>query len=355
MLNIMALAAVAFVYLILTALSQTLGSLSREARISENLIVADGEMIDPSDATLDPVVIRAVEENMPELVSRTSPTVFRHLRLNDRMIQLRAADQASWQEMHHISLVEGFWPNETTEVVISEGAAAVGDWGIGDSVTVYGREMEIAGVVRFQGMAFATIFMDLPVAQELFGTDRGFQFMLVEVSPGVEAEAVRTRLMNDPRINGQYQVFFEDDYTLRNAQALKDIQTTARALSAIALLAAVLGVYNATGLSLVERQRQIGILRAVGFRPGTTRWLLLVQALVQAVVGYGIGLGGVLLFAFFQGNRDQLYAFGWPLRFVVTPDTALLGLIIVVVLACAGALLATRTMLTTSPAEAIRA
>ena len=354
-LNVIALAAVVFVYLILTALSQTLGALGQEADISNNLIVVEGDMIDPSDATLDPAAVQAAEDLIPDFIGRISPTIFRHLRLNDRMIQLRAADQSSWRDIHHISLVEGSWPRNSNEIVISDGAAAVGNWDTGDSVTIYGRRLEVVGVVQFEGMAFATIFMNLTTAEELFGLDRGYQFMLIEVTPGVDADLARTQLQADPRINYRYDVFFEDDYTMRNARALSDIQATASALSVIALLAAVLGVYNATGLSLVERQRQIGILRAIGFMPGTARWLLLFQALLQALVGFVVGLAGVLSFVYFQGNSEQLYAFGWPLRFVVTPGMVLLGLVLVLVLAGVGALLATRTLLVMSPAEAIHA
>jgi ABC-type antimicrobial peptide transport system permease subunit len=195
--------------------------------------------------------------------------------------------------------------------------------------------------------------MDLPVAQELFGSGRGYQLMLVEVARGADAEATQMALQSDPRLAGRYQVFLEDNYTRRNTQALQDIQVTARAISIIALLAVILGTYNATSLSLVERRRQIGILRVVGFKPGSVRQMLLLQALFQGLISYGLALLLALAFVAYQQSIGQLYAFGWPLSFTLTPGAVILGLVLDLGFSSLGALLATRSMISASPVQAM--
>ena len=93
-LNSLAIAAVVFTYLLLSALAQTMGDLSQEAIVSHNLVVIEGDIIDPSDATLDPAAVQAATELGPELVNRASPVIYRNLRLDERLVQFRAANLA---------------------------------------------------------------------------------------------------------------------------------------------------------------------------------------------------------------------------------------------------------------------
>ncbi|MET7738295.1 FtsX-like permease family protein [Streptomyces sp. NPDC005402] len=64
-------------------------------------------------------------------------------------------------------------------------------------------------------------------------------------------------------------------------------------LLAISLVIAVLGVVNTLAMSVFERQREVGMLRAVGLdRPGVTRMIQLeavVISLFGAVIGIGVG------------------------------------------------------------------
>ena len=75
-------------------------------------------------------------------------------------------------------------------------------------------------------------------------------------------------------------------------------------LLAMALLIAVLGIANTLVLSIVERTREIGLLRAVGLSRAQVRWMItsesVVTALFGAVVGSAVGmaLGWVVVTAF---------------------------------------------------------
>jgi len=353
LLNIIAIAAIVLAYLLLSALAQTLGNLSQEADVSRNMVVIDGDVLDPSDATLDPDAVQAATDLSPDLIGRVSPMIFRHLRINERFVQLRAANLADWSTIHHLSLERGQWPDQPGKIAISNGAAAIGDWDLGSSVKIFGSQFEVMGIVRFEGTEYASIWMDLPLAEALFGPDRGYQLMLVEIARRADADTARASLQADPRVSDRYEVFFEDNYTRRNTSFLKDIQGTANAVVTVALLGVMLGTYNATNLSLIERERQIGILRVVGFRPWAVRFLLLIQAIIQGLFGFSVGLLAALIVLARQQYADQLYAFGWPLTLTLTPKMILLGMSLTVGLAALGSLLATRRMLTPRPAEVL--
>ncbi len=72
-------------------------------------------------------------------------------------------------------------------------------------------------------------------------------------------------------------------------------------LLALAILIAVLGVVNTLALSVLERTRELGLLRAVGLGRGQTMRMVTVEAVVISVFGallgvvVGAGLGAAVV------------------------------------------------------------
>jgi putative ABC transport system permease protein len=73
------------------------------------------------------------------------------------------------------------------------------------------------------------------------------------------------------------------------------------ALLALAVVIGILGVVNTMVLSVLERTREIGLLRALGLTRRQLRAAVRIESVLVAVVGglFGIG-GGYLLGAMFQ-------------------------------------------------------
>jgi putative ABC transport system permease protein len=79
------------------------------------------------------------------------------------------------------------------------------------------------------------------------------------------------------------------------------------ALLGLALLIAVLGIVNTLALSVIERTREVGLLRAVGVSRAQLRWMITLESVVISLLGatlgvvLGIGFGIALMYAV----RDQ--------------------------------------------------
>jgi putative ABC transport system permease protein len=79
------------------------------------------------------------------------------------------------------------------------------------------------------------------------------------------------------------------------------------ALLGLALLIAVLGIVNTLALSVIERTREVGLLRAVGVSRVQLRWMITLESVVISVLGaalgvvLGLGFGVALMYAV----RDQ--------------------------------------------------
>ena len=70
-----------------------------------------------------------------------------------------------------------------------------------------------------------------------------------------------------------------------------------RALLALAIIVAIVGVLNTLMLAVSERSREIGLLRAIGASAGIMRRTLAVEAVFIATLGVALGIGLALLFA----------------------------------------------------------
>jgi putative ABC transport system permease protein len=75
------------------------------------------------------------------------------------------------------------------------------------------------------------------------------------------------------------------------------------ALLGLALVIAVLGIVNTLALSVIERTREIGLLRAIGLSRGQLRLMITLESVVIAVLGallgvaLGLGFGVALMYA----------------------------------------------------------
>jgi putative ABC transport system permease protein len=79
------------------------------------------------------------------------------------------------------------------------------------------------------------------------------------------------------------------------------------ALLGLALLIAVLGIVNTLALSVLERTREIGLLRAIGVTRGQLRWMVTLESVVISLLGavLGVALGVVFGIALMYALRDE--------------------------------------------------
>lgn len=149
----------------------------------------------------------------------------------------------------------------------------------------------------------------------------------IKVAPGADQQAVRAdldrRLKNFPTVQLADQTQFKRQIADQVAQLLKFIL----ALLILAVIIAILGIVNTLTLSVLERSREIGLLRALGALRGQIRRMVLIESVLIAVFGallgllLGIGYGTLLQRALATQGIDQLGVswgqLGWFLALAV--------------------------------------
>jgi len=270
------------------------------------------------------------------------------------MVQLRGAPLDDWEPVHHLELYEGRWPANNDEAAVGEGTARANEWGLGTVLPIYGKDFQVVGIFRSPGTVFASVWIPLQAAEELFAPRHDSQFLYIQAAPQVDAEALRARLQADERLAGSYSVYFEVNYIRRNTDALRDVAGLMRVVSWIALLGVTFGVYNAAQLSLYERSREVGILRALGFSSAAVNRFLLARSLALGGLAHLAGLGIAWVYAGLYSMTEPLYIQGLPFLFQVEIPQALSALGWVSVFVVLGAWLGGRRFFRQSVTEILR-
>lgn len=183
-------------------------------------------------------------------------------------------------------------------VLISENFARRFGSSAGASLTLStpsgARLYRVEGVILDYTSDVGTVIMDRATYVRDWGDARVDTYKLY-LRPGVDLEAVRARVMR-----GWGEKF--DLFVLTNAEFKREIErildqsfAVMSALELVALLIAVMGVVNAVLANVLDRVREIGVLRAVGMLRRQVRRMVMVEAgvlgLASAVAGVVAGLG----------------------------------------------------------------
>ncbi|OJT27160.1 hypothetical protein BO221_03985 [Archangium sp. Cb G35] len=149
-----------------------------------------------------------------------------------------------------------------------------------------------AGPVKAFGGSMGV--MDVASAQAAFGRERTLDRIDVAVDPLVGVDTVRERLRS--ALGGGFEVEHPSRRGGSVATMVRSFQMGLNLGSGVALLVGVFLVYNTIAISVVQRRREIGTLRALGATRLRIRALFTLEAVLLGGVGTVLGLPlGVLI------------------------------------------------------------
>jgi ABC-type antimicrobial peptide transport system permease subunit len=166
--------------------------------------------------------------------------------------------------MAHYKITEGQAVRRPTEIMLGKTVAATYKLGVGDTIKLFDNRYKVVGIFE-TGVSFEDSSGGLPIqeAQRLLGRQRSVTFVFVDVHEPKQADAVVAAINRRfPEARASLSSEF--------AQNTNDIQSTMAMTNAIRLLAMIVGgivVANTMIMSIYERTREIGTLRALGWAP----------------------------------------------------------------------------------------
>jgi putative ABC transport system permease protein len=129
----------------------------------------------------------------------------------------------------------------------------------------------------------------------------------ITVASGANSEEVRASLQKAVDDYGQGKLLSKQEYIDEQAGQINQLLGLIYGLLFLSVIIAIVGIIITLLLSVFERQREIGLLRAVGMTRSqvrtTVRWESVITSLLGAVLGIvlGLALGWVVVFSL----RDQ--------------------------------------------------
>jgi putative ABC transport system permease protein len=200
------------------------------------------------------------------------------------------------------------------DVLVSEPFSRRFNVAAGDTVAIPTpggeRRFRVAGVYRDYSNDRGTIVLDRALFLDIFHDER-VTSVAVLAAPGVDPDSLRRRILSEAQ--GRFAISASTNRELRR-EALRIFDRTfavTRALEAIALGVAVLGIANALAASAVERRRSFGLLRALGAAGEQIRRATVLEAALTGVVGVVAAIGAGAAFAFLLLGVINPQSFGW--------------------------------------------
>ena len=169
-------------------------------------------------------------------------------------------------------------------------------WTIGDRIDITYPSSETVSTViagTFDDQAFSAYLISTDTYEAHYPETPAFM-AFVDLADGVELEtglkAVEEAVAAFPSIN----VNTRSDQIEQAEAQIDQMLGLFSALLGLAVIIAVIGIANTLAMSVVERTREIGLLRAVGMDRRTVRrmvrWESVITALFGAILGIGVGV-----------------------------------------------------------------
>ncbi|MFG2052663.1 ABC transporter permease [Micromonospora sp. NPDC048930] len=129
----------------------------------------------------------------------------------------------------------------------------------------------------------------------------------VQLAPGARVADVQPQVERLLADSPEVSVADRDAFIKQQAGQLDGLLTMIQILLALAIVIAVLGIVNTLALSVLERTRELGLLRAIGLRRGQTMRMITVEAVVISVFGalLGVAVGTGLGAAVVRALKDE--------------------------------------------------
>ncbi|GAV43665.1 ABC transporter permease [Streptomyces acidiscabies] len=173
-------------------------------------------------------------------------------------------------------------------------------------------------------LGLATVERFVPGGQE--------SAVYVDAAPGTGADALRGALERTLDPYPQVQVRDQADYKKLVHDQIAVLLYLVYALLGLAIVIAVLGVVNTLALSVVERTREIGLLRAIGLARRQLRRMIRLESVVIAVFGAVLGLAlglvwGVCIQQVLALQGMGVLAIPWGTVVAVVVGSAVVGVV----------------------------
>ena len=217
-------------------------------------------------------------------------------------VRVTGVDNLVWKDITTETLLSGRFltSGDTYSVVIGSNLATstFDNIPLNSKVTIEGKSFNVVGILN----GGSSVYMPIQTARDVFDTIGQNEFNSISVKindVGLANDTVNTITSQLMMSRGILQTS-KRDFTVSNPSALQDtfkqtISTMAiflGAIAAISLIVGAIGIANTMFTSVLEKTKEIGIMKAIGAR---NKNILTIFLLNSGMIGLVGGIGGIIL------------------------------------------------------------
>ena len=246
------------------------------------------------------------------------------------------------------NIIEGQSLTSNHQIILGRVAAEANNKEVGETMDVSGQRFKIVGIyengVGLEDMSGVITLRD---AQAFAGRPRKVTMLMVDLSDPRDTTALVEEINQSfPEIHASAGgEFVEQMPDMENADGMLN------GISFLALIVGGLGVLNTMLMSILERTREIGVLRALGWGKREILGLILREALILGVLG---GIASILIGIFLAYLLTIVPLVGDMLQPEWTLGVFIRGITIALLLGIFGGLLPAYRATRMQPVEALR-
>jgi putative ABC transport system permease protein len=226
------------------------------------------------------------------------------------------------------------------EAVISDDFANEYGLKVGDSFSLMSQsearpKFTVAGEFESKAKIFGDVIVTQKVMADAFKQQQDkIDFVIVE--SGADEEKVQALLtVGAERAFPTAEVLNQGELREEREKQIDEIVRFVYVLLGLAVFIALIGVVNTLGLSIYERTRELGMLRAIGMSRRQVRSMIRYEAVITALIGaiLGLVLGVVFAFLIAQPLKREGFTLSYPVGTLIgiLVLAALIGVIAAVI------------------------
>jgi putative ABC transport system permease protein len=253
----------------------------------------------------------AIADQIAELdgVADVSRVRYTGARVDGGDVFVAAFAPAEYTQAVDLDVSDGKLALERGDVMVSETYAEDHQVAIGDSLemTLATGELplQVTGIYP-QGQTFNEMAVGLEVL-EVAGIRPADSLVYVMAEPGTDLAELRQGIDEATEQMPLVAVKNQEEFKADQRAQVNQLLYLVYALLGLAIIIAVLGIVNTLALSVLERTREIGLLRAVGLSRPQLRRMVRLESIAIAVLGavLGVGLGIVFGIALQRSQASE--------------------------------------------------
>jgi putative ABC transport system permease protein len=198
---------------------------------------------------------------------------------------IEGIDFPSYSKITGIGIVAGAVPTSDDEVIVDAAHARNNRVQPGDRIEVLGKTFRIAGV--YEPECGPRTKMSLSKLQSIYSASGRCSVVYVKCKNSAEQDAVAARILE---AMPEGQIIFTRDIVRIYSESLPALDTFLRVIVGVALAVSTLTILLAMYTAVIERTREIGLLKSLG---ASKRWIVLTiekEALLLSVLGILVGV-----------------------------------------------------------------